>query len=70
MKKHYDQRAAQVAIEYLLMLGGVVIVILIAMTTLLPKAQDNAGNFFNQAAVQIMGNHAVDKARSSDTNYP
>jgi len=50
------KRIAQTAIEYLLLFAVVAVVVLVAFTNLLPKANKIAGDFYNKTAVGIMGN--------------
>ena len=49
------QRNAQTAIEYMLLLGVVVALVLVAFKTSLPKMRTSANTYFNRAAIGILG---------------
>jgi len=51
-----NRTQAQTAIEYLLLFAIVAVVVLVAFTALLPRANKIAGDFYNKTAVGIMGN--------------
>ncbi len=48
-------RKGQTAIEYMLLLGVVVALVLIALKTSLPKLQTSSNTYFNRAAIGILG---------------
>lgn len=56
MKKVYKGRKAQTAVEYMLLLGVVVALVLIAFKVSLPTMRVSANTYFNRAVVGIMGN--------------
>jgi len=60
---------AQAAIEYLLLLGAVTVVALLAFKTLLPQHLNSEETFFNQTARVIMDETAEGKVRSSPTYW-
>lgn len=55
MKRMYRSLKAQTAIEYMLLLGVVVAVVLVAFKTLLPGMRVSANTYFNRAAIGILG---------------
>ncbi len=73
-------RRGQTAIEYLLLLGAVVAVVLVAIRTLLPKTTQHSEKYFRKVSQGIMGQQAgnhlwddgqvYDKARKRRMNYP
>jgi len=70
----------QTALEYLLLLGATVAVVLTAFQTLLPRATTHSNAYFRKVANGLMGDQAgrfvdsqdreVYKARTTKTNYP
>lgn len=62
----------QSALEYLLLLGVVVFIVLVGFNTYLPRTQNQAGTFFNDATRHIYGESSKNKARTSYTSaeYP
>ena len=70
-QKERRSREAQTAIEYLILLGVMVTIVLVGFKVYLHKAGDEAGNFFNAAAIGIMDEApdamVVNPAR---VNYP
>jgi len=55
MKKKLIQKKAQTAIEYMLLLGVIVAIVLIGFKTYLPRTQDAANIYFNRVSVGILG---------------
>lgn len=55
MRKICRAQKAQTAIEYMLLLGVVVALVLIAFKVSLPKMRVSANTYFNRAAIGIMG---------------
>ena len=66
MKKDSFQKA-QAAIEYLLLLGAVVVVVLMAFKTLIPKHQNAADGYFNAVERGIYGAPAIYNNLSGNT---
>ncbi len=52
-------REAQTAVEYLLLLGAVVVVVLLAFRTLIPQDQAAADGYFNAVARGVYGTPVV-----------
>ena len=50
-----DKRDGQTAIEYMLLFGTVVAVVLIGFRTYVPQMQDAANLYFNRASVGVLG---------------
>ena len=55
MKKVYKGRKAQTAIEYMLLLGVVVALVLVAFKTSLPRLRTSANIYFNRAEISLLG---------------
>ena len=55
MKRMYRSLKAQTAIEYMLLLGVVVALVLIAFRTSLPKMRVSADTYFNRSVIGILG---------------
>ena len=55
MKKLRLDRRAQTAIEYMLLLGVVVALVLISLKTYLPRMRTSANTYFNRTAIGILG---------------
>ncbi len=49
-------KRGQAAIEYMLLLGVVVAIVLVGFRLYLPRAKNSAGRFYNKSVVGIMGN--------------
>ena len=70
-QKRRRSRRAQTAIEYMVLLGVMVTVVLVGFKVYLNKARIEAGNFFNAAAVGIMDDAPVNGVVNAlKTNYP
>ncbi len=63
-----NDRKAQAAIEYMILLGVVVSVVLVSFTTLLPRTTNMAGNYFETVQNGLYGNVATVRTTSND--YP
>ena len=69
---------AQAAMEYLLLLGAVVVIVLLAFNTLIPQHQRQAEGYFNVVTRGILGEpviywngtNTIDRARADVSNYP
>jgi hypothetical protein len=77
-RKGFGQRA-QTALEYVILLGSITVVVLLAFKTFLPKASYEAEQYFNVVvcgiygppARKIAGNAvAWDRTRQSSVDYP
>ncbi len=55
----YTKRRAQTAIEYLLLLAVVVAIVLVGFKYLVPQSRDASEEFYNKAAIGILGNAPV-----------
>ena len=55
MKKLRLDRRAQTAIEYMLLLGVVVALVLISFKTYLPRMRTSANTYFNRTVIGILG---------------
>ena len=55
MKRMYRSLKAQTAIEYMLLLGVVVALVLIAFRTSLPRMRVSANTYFNRSVIGILG---------------
>lgn len=71
--------SGQTVLEYMLLLSAVVVVVLVALRTMLPKVMGSSNVYFNRVSYGIMGHPAgnieIDnvtmyKARSNKYNYP
>ena len=55
MKAFRQIRKAQVAIEYLLLLGVVAAVVMVGFRVFLPKARNSSEHYFNETTRAILG---------------
>lgn len=77
-RQEIGQTRAQSALEYIILTGAVVVVVLLAFKTLLPKVGNEAEQYFNMAACGIYGlpamynesGNLIDRSRQADLNYP
>jgi len=78
-KRNEFLKEAQSMIEYVLLLGATVVVVLLAFKSLLPNVRNSSNIYYNKVAVGVMGDMAArienadgnwHKARSYYQNYP
>ena len=55
MKRTYHSLKAQTAIEYMLLLGVMVALVLVVFKTSLPDMRSSANSYFNRTAIGIFG---------------
>ncbi len=67
-RNDYKKDPGQAAMEYLLILGVMTAIALIAFRTMLPVARQETNLYFNAVAANFYGPRAV--IRFLDTNYP
>lgn len=67
-RKNYKKDLGQTAMEYLLILGVMTAIALVAFRTMLPVARQETNLYFNAVTTNLLGSTAV--IRYLDTNYP
>lgn len=67
-KRNSIFKEAQSMIEYLLLLGATVVVVLLAFKGLIPYTRDASNLYYNKVAVGVMGDMA-DRIQNADGNW-
>lgn len=67
-RNDYKKDPGQAAMEYLLILGVMTAIALVAFRTMLPVARQETNSYFNAVTTNLLGSTAV--IRTGALNYP